>query len=227
MTLRTKIILQCTASFLIAAVVLFGTAGTTRYWQGWVYLAIVLTPMFIFSAHDYKHDPALVERRLRSREREKPQKVVMKIANVMAIAILMVPGFDYRFGWSKRLFGQVPPIWLEVVGMVLSLTSYLTTMYVIDVNRFAGRTVQVDEGQQLVSTGPYGIVRHPMYSAAVVMTLFTPLALGSYIAVPFCLLFIPLMVVRLLNEEKVLRRDLPGYPEYCERTRYRLIPQIW
>ena len=227
MTLGTKIILQCAASLLIAAVVLFGTAGTTKYWQGWVYLAIVFIPMFIFSAYYYKHDPAVVERRMRRREKEEPQKVVMKIANVMAIVILMVPGFDYRFGWSKRLFGQVPPIWLEVVGIVLSLTSYLTTIYVIDVNRFAGRTVQVDQGQTVVSTGPYGVVRHPMYSAAVVMTLFTPLALGSYIAVPFCLLFIPLMVVRLLNEEEILRRDLTGYPEYCQRTRYRLIPHIW
>jgi protein-S-isoprenylcysteine O-methyltransferase Ste14 len=118
-------------------------------------------------------------------------------------------------------------LWVEIAAQALTLTGYLGTMWVIDVNRFAARTVQVERDQRVISSGPYGVVRHPMYSFALVMWLATAAALGSYVVLPFFALLIPVIVLRLLNEEKVLRRELPGYAEYCERTRYRLAPYIW
>jgi protein-S-isoprenylcysteine O-methyltransferase Ste14 len=197
-----------------------------HYWQAWVYLGIIVIPMILFSAYYYKHDPALVERRMRTRETEPRQKAVMRAASVVTLVALMVPGLDRRYGWSTALLGAVPT-WLIAISLALTLASYLATMWVMDVNRFAGRTIQVEAEQRVVSSGPYGIVRHPMYAASLFMMLFTPLALGSYVAVPFCALYIPILIARLLNEEQVLGRGLPGYAEYCQSTRYRLLPGIW
>jgi len=182
--------------------------------------------MVLFSAYYYKHDPALVERRMRSKEPVRRQRMIMALGNAITVFALLVPGFDHRFGWTKGIFGGVP-LWLEVVALLLTLAAYLMTMYVMDVNRFAGRTVQVDKEQTVVSSGPYRFVRHPMYASASLMIVTGPLGLGSYIAVPFCALFIPILIVRLLNEEKILSQELSGYAEYCERTKYRLVPYLW
>jgi len=182
--------------------------------------------MVLFSAYYYKHDPALVERRMRSKEPVRRQRMIMALGNAITVFALLVPGFDHHFGWTKGIFGGVP-LWLEVVALLLTLAAYLMTMYVMDVNRFAGRTVQVDKEQTVVSSGPYRFVRHPMYASASLMIVTGPLGLGSYIAVPFCALFIPILIVRLLNEEKILSQELSGYAEYCERTKYRLVPYLW
>lgn len=226
MSLKTKLIRRCIAAILVVGVMLFVPAGTIHYWEGWVYLSIISVPMIAFSAYYYKHDPALVERRMRTKEKSTEQRVLMRVASVITLGALLVPGLDRRFSWSQRIIGEVP-LWLIVVAMVFALAGYLMTMYVMDVNRFAGRTIQVDENQKVITTGPYRIVRHPMYASSLLMILFVPLALASYVALPLCALFIPVLVVRLLNEEKVLRRELPGYAEYCEGTKYRLIPYIW
>ena len=136
-------------------------------------------------------------------------------------ANLLVPGLDYRFGWSRV------PLWLTVLSEAMVVAGYLITFWVMKENSFASRTVQVMEGQKVTSTGPYRLVRHPMYFGAVLMLLFTPLALGSWWALPGFLLVGVLIVLRLLNEEKILSRELPGYSEYCLSTRYRLIPMVW
>jgi len=138
----------------------------------------------------------------------------------------LIPGLDFRFGWTYRWTGPVP-LWLEIASLATVLTSYLMTIWVMDVNRYAARTIRVEAGQPVASRGPYQWVRHPMYFGILLMMLFTPLALGSYVALPIFALVLPALMFRLLREEKVLRRELPGYPEYCERTRYRLIPYIW
>jgi protein-S-isoprenylcysteine O-methyltransferase Ste14 len=150
----------------------------------------------------------------------------MRFASLFFVAGLLVPGLDRRLGWTHRWTGGVP-LWLEVVAQAVTLTAYLGTMWVIDVNRFAARTVRVEEGQRVIADGPYKLVRHPMYAFALVMWLATAIALGSYVALPFFAMLVPILVLRLLNEEKVLRRELPGYTEFCERTRYRLAPYIW
>ena len=226
MSLKTRVIWRCISATVVAAALLFVPAGTIRWWEGWVYLAILAIPMFGFTAYYYKQDPALVERRMRSKEKVQRQRIVMRLGSIVTPLVLMVPGLDHRFGWSRRLIG-VAPVWLIVSAMVVTLMSYLASMWVMNVNRFAGRTIEVEAGQQVVSSGPYAVVRHPLYSAAFVMMLFTPLALGSFVGLPFGALFIPVLVARLLNEEQVLRQELPGYDEYCAGTKYRLIPYIW
>ena len=226
MSLRGSVIRRCGAAIVVAAVLLFVPAGTVHWWQGWAYLGIISIPMVAFSAYYYKHDPALVERRMRTQEKIREQKIVMRAASAVTLAALVVPGLDYRFGWSAQLIGTVP-LWLTLPAMALTLITYLATMWVMNVNRFAGRTIEVEEGQPVIASGPYRIVRHPLYASSLAMVMFTPLALGSYVAIPFCALYIPILVVRLLNEEQVLRRELAGYTEYCRANKYRLIPYVW
>jgi protein-S-isoprenylcysteine O-methyltransferase Ste14 len=226
MSLKARLIRRCIAATIVAAAMLFVPTGTFRWWEGWVYLAIIAIPMMAFSAYYYKHDPALVERRMRSKEKVKQQKIVMRLGSLITPLVLIVPGLDHRFGWSERFIGRVP-LSVVAVAMAATLVSYLASMWVMDVNRFAGRTIEVEAEQRVVSSGPYALVRHPLYAAALVMMLCTPLALGSYVGLPFAALFIPVLVARLRNEEEVLRRELPGYTEYCQKTTYRLVPYLW
>lgn len=141
-------------------------------------------------------------------------------------AAFPLPGLDYRFGWSRTSLGGVP-LWLTLIAQVLLLDGLLFVFWVLKVNSFASSTIQVEAGQSVISSGPYRMVRHPMYSGSVVMWLSVPLAPGSYFAWPAFALLIPVYVFRLLNEEKVLRQELLGYPAYCLRTRYRLVPFVW
>jgi protein-S-isoprenylcysteine O-methyltransferase Ste14 len=139
------------------------------------------------------------------------------------ISVLALPGLDYRFGWSPLSLGGVP-VWLELASLAVALGCWILVFEVFRFNSFASTAVRVGAGQKVVSDGPYRIVRHPMYFAIVVLALATPLALGSYFAIPAAALFIPLLAFRLVHEERVLRRELPGYAEYCRHTRFRLIP---
>ncbi len=145
----------------------------------------------------------------------------MTFVYIISPVAFLLPGLDHRFGWSH------PPLQLTVFSQAVVFGSYLMTLWVMKVNRFASRTIQVEPGQTVISTGPYRIVRHPMYLGLSVMFLFTPLALGSYFALPAFVLIVPFVVLRLLNEEEVLRQELPGYAEYCLRTRFRLVPFLW
>src|SRR6266403_1332560 len=220
-SLAARLILRTLISVIIVAVFLFLPAGSLRYWQGWAFMALWFLPMLIASPYFLMHDPQLVERRLQTKEKSSEQKTIIRLAQPIVFANLLVPGLDYRFGWSRV------PLWLTILSEALVLAGYLITFWVMKENSFASRTVQVMEGQRVISTGPYRVVRHPMYFGAVLMLLFTPLALGSSWALPGFLLVGVLIVLRLLHEESVLSRELPGYSEYCERTRYRLIPLFW
>ena len=226
MSLGSRLVLRIVIGMFVIAIVLLLPAGTLRFWQGWAYLAVWFIPGLVFSLYFHKRDPALVERRLQSKEKEKEQKVVMGVVYMVFSLAYLIPGLDFRFGWSYRRTGAVP-LWLEITSLAIVLASYLMTIWVMDVNRYAARTIRVETGQKVVSTGPYKWIRHPMYFGVLLMMLFTPLALGSYVALPVFALVLPALMFRLENEEKVLRRDLPGYAEYCEGTRYRLIPHIW
>lgn len=220
-SLGTRLLLRSLIAVIFVAVFLFIPADSLRYWQGWVFMAILFVPMPIASAYFLKRDPQLVERRMRTEEKITEQKTIIRWAQWIIFASLVIPGLDFRFGWSRV------PLWLTVLSQLFVFAGYLITLWVMKENSFASRTVQIDEGQRVISTGPYRLVRHPMYSGAVLMLLFTPLALGSWWALPGFVLVIPLIVLRLLNEEKMLCRDLPGYSDYCLRTRSRLLPLLW
>jgi protein-S-isoprenylcysteine O-methyltransferase Ste14 len=197
-----------------------------KFWQGWAWMSVVFIPVPLFFLYLYKHDPQLLERRMQAKEKVREQKLIQVVWALIFFASLLLPGLDHRFGWSRTSLRPVP-LWLTLLSQALVLGSFLLIFWVSKVNSFASRTIQVEAGQKVISSGPYRFVRHPMYFGLVVMFLFTPLALGSYFALPAFALLIPVVVFRLLNEEKVLRQELPGYPEYCLSTRFRLVPYVW
>jgi protein-S-isoprenylcysteine O-methyltransferase Ste14 len=219
-------LLRLTAVRLASIAVVLGlafflAAGTLRYWQAWLFLAVLLAPMTAVMFYLVKNDPRLLERRLQMREKERPQKLIVKLASVFFIASWILPAFDRRWGWSS-----VHPA-LSLLADAVFVGAYLFFFRVIKANSFASRTVEVVAGQKVISTGPYALVRHPMYLAIAVMYGVAPLALGSfwallaYVPVPFVL------ALRLRNEEEVLVRELPGYADYRSKVRYRLIPGVW
>jgi protein-S-isoprenylcysteine O-methyltransferase Ste14 len=219
--LKSKLIVRLLLTSVVAAGMLFIPAGSLKFWQAWVYMAIICVPMLPATIYFYKHDPRLVERRMRMKEKVSEQKLIMKLANLIFVITFSLPGLDYRFGWSRVA------LWLTMISQAVVLGSYLMTYRVLKENSFASRIIEVEAGQRVISTGPYRIVRHPLYLGATLMLLFTPFALGSYWALLAFGPLVALIVFRLLNEEKVLRRELPGYSEYCLRTRFRLVPFVW
>ena len=198
----------------------FLPAGSLAYWQAWVWLAVVCVPMLFVLVYLLKNDPALLERRMRTREKEQQQGLLVKLGWVWLLGLLL-PGFDHRFGWS-----QVPTT-VVLAADALVLVAYLGFFRVLRENSYASRVVEVDQQQKVISSGPYAVVRHPMYSAISVLWVFTPLALGSYWAIIAGALIVPILVARILNEEQVLLRDLAGYQEYTKRVTYRLVPGVW
>jgi protein-S-isoprenylcysteine O-methyltransferase Ste14 len=221
MTLKSRLALRFLLALGVLGALLFIPAGSLRFWQGWAYIAISFVPGLFAFTYFYKHDPQLIERRMQFREKVREQKRIMTFVYIAWLVAFVLPGLDHRFGWSHQ------PLWITIFSQAVVFGGFATTLWVAKVNRFAARTIQVEPGQEVISSGPYRIVRHPMYLGACAMWLFTPLALGSYFTLPAFALLIPLILLRLLNEEKVLRQELPGYAEYCLRTRFRLVPFIW
>jgi len=206
---------------IFICVFLFLPAGSFKFWEGWVYSATIFIPMVLTVSYLLKKDPALLERRMKLKEKEKKQKIIVKIFRLPFIIGFLIPAFDYRFNWS-----EVSPV-IVVLANVMVFLGYYIVFLVFKENTYTSRIVEVEKGQKVITTGPYAIVRHPMYAGSILMFLFTPLALGSWWAL-IVFIFLPLiLIIRTLNEENVLSRDLPGYKEYCEKTRYRLIPYIW
>jgi protein-S-isoprenylcysteine O-methyltransferase Ste14 len=226
MSLGLRVTVRSLLFLAVAVGVVILPAGSWRYWQGWAFLAAMFFPVMFLFAYFLRHDRALVERRLREDEPVKEQKLWRRLFAPFFLAALLLPGFDYRLGWSRRLVGELP-VWLTVVSLGLVVGGLVFVWWVLKVNSYAGRTIQVDAGQTVILTGPYAWVRHPMYSGSVVLWAFAPLALGSWVALPAFWLLIPFYVFRLLNEEKVLRAELAGYSDYCLKTRYHLIPFVW
>ena len=199
----------------------FLPAGTFAYWEAWLYLTVLLIPMVFVLIYLLRNDPELLERRMRMREKEASQKMIIKLGSLYYLLIFLIPGFDKRFGWSNV------PIVVVIVADVLVLMGYGIFFLVLRENRYASRIIEVELGQEVISSGPYAIVRHPMYLGVSLMYILSPLALGSYWATIPSLLIIPLLVARIRNEESVLGRELKGYKEYMQKTKYRLIPGLW
>ena len=209
----------------VFAALIFIPAGTLDYWQGWVFLAALLIPTMLVTFYMALYDKQLLESRLRAgpRAEQRPTQKVIIIAGLLPyLAAFVITVCDHRFGWSPAV-----PAWLSLVGDALGVLGILVYFLVIRENRYAASTVQVAEGQTVISTGPYAIVRHPMYAGAILVFIGMPLALGSWWGLLFVPLFIAGFAWRLLDEEKLLRASLPGYAEYMRKVRYRLIPYVW
>ena len=199
----------------------FIPAGTLAYWEAWIYLGILLSLMLLVLRYLFKNDPQLLARRMRLRERETAQKRIIQVSYPIVLLMFLLPGFDRRWEWSQV------PAYVVALADVLVVLGYGMFFLVMRENPYASRVVEVEKGQRLITTGPYAWVRHPMYLGVSLLYVATPLALGSYWAVLPALLIVPLLVVRIIHEEKVLQRNLPGYAAYQQTTRYRLIPGLW
>ncbi|MFH1520708.1 MAG: isoprenylcysteine carboxylmethyltransferase family protein [Candidatus Micrarchaeota archaeon] len=219
--LKTNVLLLYLIGVIALGLFFFVPAGTIDYWQAWVYLFILFVPAFFVSSYFLGRDPKFLERRMKMKEKEIEQKLIVKLSGVIFLIGFLIPGFDRRFGWSSI------PSEFVLVAEAFVVIGYILIFLVFKENHYASRTVEVEKGQKVIITGPYSIVRHPMYVGVLVMFLATPIALGSYFALPIFLLMIPLLVYRIFNEEKILLRDLAGYKKFCQKTRYRLIPFIW
>jgi len=219
--LRMKMLTWFSIGFIVVALFLFLPAGSLLYWQAWVYLGVLFIPMILVMQYFLNHDPGLLERRMKAREKYEPQKRIQIISGVFFFIGFLIPGLDFRFGWSS-----VPVPLILAADAVVAL-GYLLVFLVFRENSYTSRIIGVETGQRVITTGPYAIIRHPMYLGVTLMFLATPLALGSWWAVPVFLFLPVVLVFRIRNEEEVLVRELPGYADYCRDVKYRLIPEIW
>ncbi len=210
----------------IALAVLLFVPGHAQYWQGWAFLGVHLLVTIIFGTYFYRHDRELLARRLLRKEKVVAQKFIMLLMKMVCVAAYVLCGLDHSLGWSQRYLLPVPG-WLTVLALLGYAVCNCLFIPVFKANRFAASVIQTEAGQTVADQGPYRWVRHPMYAVALAVWFWLPLALGSFIVLPVAALMAPVIVLRLLNEEKVLQRDLPGYCEYCRRTPYRLIPLGW
>jgi protein-S-isoprenylcysteine O-methyltransferase Ste14 len=209
---------------IVLIALLFIPAGTLNYWQGWAYVAVAIVASAAYTTYLVRHDPALLKRRTEAgiaHEKEPAQKVIILFLYVAFVALIVLPPLDFRFGWSRV------PSSVSVLGNVLVVVSFYIFYLVSKVNTYAAANVRVEEGQRVISTGMYGFVRHPMYFGALFLIVGTPLALGSWWSLLLTPLFVLVLYFRIANEETVLLRDLPGYAEYRQNVRYRLIPGLF
>jgi protein-S-isoprenylcysteine O-methyltransferase Ste14 len=210
---------------IVLAVCLF-VPGTVHFWQAWAFMAVTLVLTIFFCGYYYRRDPEFLARRLLRKEKIGAQKLVMFVAKIVSVIFYVSCGLDHRLGWSRTCLAPVP--WsLTLLALLLYAGSYLLLIPVCNANRFAASIIQTEAGQTVADRGPYRLVRHPMYSASLLAWLWIPLTLGSFVMLPAVALIAPILVLRLLNEEKMLRHELPGYAEYCQRTPWRLIPFVW
>jgi protein-S-isoprenylcysteine O-methyltransferase Ste14 len=219
---------RASRGFLFLAIVmgllLFVPTGTVQYWQAWAYLAVYFGASLLITVYLAKNDPALLERRLRggpAAEKEKTQKVVMLITSMGFVASLVVPALDHRFKWSI-----VPPF-VVIAGDILTALWFYIMFLAFRVNTFTSATIEIAEDQKVIDTGLYAMIRHPMYAGGLLLFIGTPLALGSFWGLLAFVAVVPAIIWRLLNEEKLLAKDLPGYIDYCAKVRWRLVPGVF
>jgi len=222
--LYRQAIVQGVFGTLLFVVLIFWTAGTFDYWQGWLFLGIFAASTVGFTVYLAIYDRPLLERRMKAgpqHEREWSQKIIVSLVFLMFFASIVLPVFDYRYARSP-----VAP-WVSVLGDVVIVLSFLFIFWVTRVNSFAASNIRVEKDQRVIDSGPYAYVRHPMYAAAIWLFVGIPLALGSWWSLGLIVLVLPVLMWRLLDEEKILRRDLPGYADYMRRVRFRLVPFVW
>ena len=220
-----KLFVQALSKFacgvILVGLLLFLPAGSLQYMRGWLLMGVLFVPMLIVGIVMLWKAPSFLEKRLDAKEKQAAQKGVLAFSGLMFIAGFVVAGLDFRFGWSGM------PVGISAAGAAVFLAAYLLYGEVMRENAYLSRTVKVEEGQTVVDTGLYGIVRHPMYMTTLLLLLSIPLILGSWYALAVFACYPVIIIVRLLDEEKLLTRELPGYGEYKQKVKYRLIPFIW
>ena len=214
-------LLKMLSGMLIVGLVLFLPAGSWNYFNGWLFCGLLFLPMLVLGALLLWKAPALLEKRLNTKEQEKAQMAVVAVSSLLFLAAFVAAGLDFRFGWTHV------PIWLVCLAAVLQLAAYGLYAEVMRENAWLSRTVEVQENQKVIDTGLYGIIRHPMYTSTILLFLAMPLVLGSWVSFAIMLLYPVVIVFRIRNEEQVLEAGLAGYREYKQRVRCRLLPFIW
>ena len=209
---------------LCLGLALFIPAGSLRFWQAWLYLAVFAGCTILITAYLMKNDRDLLAGRVKAgpvAETQRSQQIIQGFASLFFIAVYIVAGLDYRFGWSS-----LPPVVSLAADAIVALGFFIVFL-VFRENSFTHAVIEVSDEQRVITTGPYRLVRHPMYSSALLLMLFTGVALGSWVAVPFSIPLVLVIAVRLLDEEKFLSANLSGYSDYCQKVRYHLIPYVW
>lgn len=221
MRLLLNALIKFISGLLLVVGLIFVPAGTLKYPNGWLFICLLFVPMLFLGVALLFKAPNLLKKRLDSKEKESVQKSVVALSGILFLLGFILAGLDYRFSWS------CVPIWVVIVASIILLLAYALYAEVMRENAYLSRTIKVEKGQQVIDTGLYGIVRHPMYMSTVLLFLTIPIVLGSWYAlIPFACYPI-IIVVRIINEEKVLELELEGYNEYKKKVKYRLIPFLW
>ena len=221
MKLLVEALTKFICGLLMVGLLIFLPAGTLHYTYGWLLIGLLFVPMLIAGFVMLIKSPEFLKKRLDAKEKQSTQKGVVAVSGLMFIAGFVVAGLDFRFGWSTM------PMWVTIAASVLFLVAYALYAEVMRENAYLSRTIKVEEGQTVVDTGLYGIVRHPMYAATILLFLMIPLLLGSWYALIAFAFYPAVIVVRLKDEEALLTQELPGYDAYREKVKYRIIPFVW
>lgn len=221
--LAFKVLAEIGVMFVIMCLAIFFPAGSCDFWQAWLYLLIFFIPTIFITIYLLIKSPRLVKRRMRclSEERRPIQKIIQLLVSFLFFSFFIIAGFDHRLDWS-----HIPAI-VVILADVAVLYSWYIEFLVLRENSYASSVIEISADQQVISTGPYAVVRHPMYSGAIIMILFTPIALASWWGLLPAVMISFAIVLRLLDEEKLLHQSLAGYNEYCLKVRFRLIPKVW
>lgn len=220
-----KLLIEALAKFfcglLMVGLLIFLPAGSLCYPHGWLLMGLLFIPMLIAGFVMLFKSPDFLKKRLDAKEKQAAQKGVIALSGLMFITGFVVAGLDFRFGWSHM------PAWVVITASVLFLVAYALYAEVMRENAYLSRTIKVEQGQTVVDTGLYGIVRHPMYAVTILLFLMIPLVLGSWYALIAFAFYPAIIIVRLQDEEALLTKELPGYDAYKQKVRYRLLPFIW
>lgn len=223
--MKKKLLFESIFKFLMGVILvgllIFIPAGTIYYFNGWLFMGVLFIPMFIAGIIMLIKNPNLLASRLDGKEKQKEQGIVIKLSGLMFISGFILAGLDYRFNFIYI------PQWISYVAAILLLLSYIMWAQVLRENTYLSRTIKVEENQKVVDTGLYGVVRHPMYLATLILFMSMPLVLGSLVSFFVFLVYPVLIIIRIINEEKLLEKELTGYKEYKQKVKYRLIPFIW
>lgn len=219
--LFVQAIIKFISGVVMVALMIFLPAGSLDYWNGWLFMGILFIPMFTAGIILMLKNPQLLKIRLNTKENESEQKTVILLSGIMFLAGFVLCGFNYRFSWI------VLPKWVIIGATILFLISYILYAEVLRENTYLSRTIEVQDGQKVIDTGLYGIVRHPMYLVTILLFLAMPLVLGSIISFLIFLVYPMILSKRIRNEEKVLEEQLEGYKEYKQKVKYKLIPFVW